>query len=111
MEIREALLENSDNNYPHIVKKRNFHPNPVFDRKNPREDLEEMGNEEVRSSEDITVELAMFFDQAAYGIFAPFMNYDTGKLRDMLLAYLNGVISSTALSNVMKHYKNRYLVW
>lgn len=38
-----------------------------------------------------TVEVAVFFDEAAYKIFAPFFNYDDTKLRDMILAYMNGV--------------------
>lgn len=39
-----------------------------------------------------TVEIAVFFDAAAYRIFAPHFNYDNNKIRDMLLAYINGVI-------------------
>ncbi|KAK9873744.1 hypothetical protein WA026_002099 [Henosepilachna vigintioctopunctata] len=33
----------------------------------------------------------MFFDEPAYKIFGPFMGHDNERLRDMLLAYLNGV--------------------
>lgn len=40
-----------------------------------------------------TVEIAVFFDSAAYRIFAPHFDYDSIKIRDMLLAYINGVIS------------------
>ncbi|CAH1981328.1 unnamed protein product [Acanthoscelides obtectus] len=39
----------------------------------------------------MTLELAMFFDEAAYKIFAPHLDYNDNRLRDMLLAYLNGV--------------------
>lgn len=39
-----------------------------------------------------TVEIAVFFDSAAFRIFAPHFNYDNNKIRDMLLAYINGVI-------------------
>lgn len=39
----------------------------------------------------MTVELAMFFDEAGYDIFAPYLNNDDEQLRDMLLAYMNGV--------------------
>lgn len=38
-----------------------------------------------------TLELAVFFDAAAYRIFAPYMSYDDVKLKDMIMAYLNGV--------------------
>ncbi|KAJ0182622.1 hypothetical protein K1T71_001991 [Dendrolimus kikuchii] len=38
-----------------------------------------------------TIELALFLDEAAYKIFYPFLNYNEADLRDMLLAYINGV--------------------
>ncbi len=38
-----------------------------------------------------TVEIAVFFDAAAYRVFAPHYNYNVEKIRDMLLAYINGV--------------------
>lgn len=40
-----------------------------------------------------TVEIAVFFDAAAYRIFAPYFDYDNNKIRNMLLAYINGVIN------------------
>lgn len=39
----------------------------------------------------LTLEVALFFDEAAYKIFAPYMGYNDKKLQDMILAYLNGV--------------------
>ncbi|XP_048510631.1 A disintegrin and metalloproteinase with thrombospondin motifs adt-2-like isoform X2 [Athalia rosae] len=39
----------------------------------------------------LTLELAVFFDEAGYKLFAPFMDRDEEKMRDMLLAYINGV--------------------
>lgn len=39
-----------------------------------------------------TVEIAVFFDAAAYQIFAPHFDYNYDKIRDMLLAYINAVI-------------------
>lgn len=39
----------------------------------------------------MTAEIALFFDEAGYNAFAPYMNYDDRKLTDMLLAYINGV--------------------
>ncbi|CAB3240453.1 unnamed protein product [Arctia plantaginis] len=38
-----------------------------------------------------TIEIALFLDEAAYKIFYPFLNYSEADLRDMLLAYINGV--------------------
>lgn len=38
-----------------------------------------------------TVELSMFFDEAGYNIFAPYLNNNDREMRDMLLAYMNGV--------------------
>ncbi|XP_026731681.1 A disintegrin and metalloproteinase with thrombospondin motifs adt-2-like [Trichoplusia ni] len=38
-----------------------------------------------------TIEIALFLDEAAYKIFHPFLNYSETDLRDMLLAYINGV--------------------
>lgn len=39
----------------------------------------------------LTAEVALFFDTAGYNIFAPYFGYDERRLRDMLLAYMNGV--------------------
>lgn len=50
-----------------------------------------------------TVEIAVFFDSAAYRIFAPHFNYDNNKIRDMLLAYINGVISSNFKEYFIAH--------
>ncbi|CAK1601860.1 unnamed protein product [Parnassius mnemosyne] len=38
-----------------------------------------------------TIEVALFLDEAAYRLFYPFLNYNEADLRDMLLAYVNGV--------------------
>ncbi|GBP29273.1 A disintegrin and metalloproteinase with thrombospondin motifs adt-1 [Eumeta japonica] len=38
-----------------------------------------------------TIEIALFLDEAAYKIFYPFCNNNEEDLRDMLLAYINGV--------------------
>ncbi|XP_014474312.1 PREDICTED: A disintegrin and metalloproteinase with thrombospondin motifs 14 [Dinoponera quadriceps] len=39
----------------------------------------------------LTLELAVFFDEAAYRLFSPFLDEDDRKIRDMLLAYVNGI--------------------
>ncbi|KAI4481421.1 hypothetical protein M0804_009541 [Polistes exclamans] len=41
--------------------------------------------------EDLTLELAIFFDEAGYNIFSPFFDKDDEKIRDLLLAYVNGI--------------------
>lgn len=49
-----------------------------------------------------TVELSMFFDEAGYNIFAPYLNNNDQEMRDMLLAYMNGVslISTFSLGSL-----------
>ncbi|KAE8744445.1 hypothetical protein FOCC_FOCC008920 [Frankliniella occidentalis] len=39
----------------------------------------------------LVLETALFLDEAAYRLFAPFVSNDEAQLRDMILAYLNGV--------------------
>lgn len=41
----------------------------------------------------LTVEVGVFFDAAAYKVFAPFYNYNDDQLTDMILGYMNGVQS------------------
>lgn len=48
-------------------------------------------NKRHRSVSDLTLEVALFFDEAAYKIFSPYMSYNDENLRDMILAYLNAV--------------------
>lgn len=43
------------------------------------------------AKDKLTLELAVFFDEAAYRLFSPFLNEDDEKIRDMLLAYVNGI--------------------
>lgn len=47
-----------------------------------------------RRSSTYTIEVAMFFDEAGYKIFAPYLNDNEKEIRDMLLAYMNGVKDS-----------------
>lgn len=44
-----------------------------------------------RATSNINIEVAVFFDEAAYKIFAPYLKYDENRLTNMLLAYMNGV--------------------
>ncbi|CAG9765921.1 unnamed protein product [Ceutorhynchus assimilis] len=48
-------------------------------------------NLQQRRGKILTAELALFFDEAAYKIFAPYFGYNDKKLQNMLLAYMNGV--------------------
>lgn len=94
--MRDALLEDNFDNtsvrYPHIVRRTALNTQerfsttlslPVEYRPARKVDAKRIGK--------LTVEVALFFDEVGYSIFAPYFNYDTEKIRDMLLAYLNGV--------------------
>lgn len=111
--VVESLLEGNIR-IPHIIKRAhlNLHhyPNDVFPIRGNVWDENEfiqptqypnffdrfwfnLGQQEAASipSGGLTLELAVFFDQEAYRIFAPHFNKDDKKLQDMLLAYMNGV--------------------
>ena len=49
------------------------------------------GVREDTKLESLTLELSLFFDESAYKIFGPYMDYNYEKIQNMLLAYLNGV--------------------
>lgn len=118
--LQKILLEESrtteplvsSNNVAHIVQRSVF-PNtsfgdlnnmfkitPISDHFNPdsgeysdTEDnfvkvVEAASNRPVNA---LTVELALFFDAAAYRIFSPYMNNKDTELENMILAYMNGV--------------------
>ncbi|CAH1116620.1 unnamed protein product [Phaedon cochleariae] len=117
----ETLEEYDDIKIPHLIKRANFLPNvPSFDHNEvfpiagsvwadnaeiiPNYDrvfdsnynfkgyYGDFEQEAVRyKSSSLTVELALFFDEAAYRIFAPYFRYDEMRIQDMLLAYMNGV--------------------
>nr|XP_012216561.1 PREDICTED: A disintegrin and metalloproteinase with thrombospondin motifs 7-like [Linepithema humile] len=44
-----------------------------------------------RTQREKTIELAVFFDEAAYHIFMPFLDNDKEKIRYMILAYVNRI--------------------
>ena len=93
--VREPLLENSlDGSTPHIIKRANMishnddvYPFPIAGEIMPY--IREAASHRPASA--LTVEVAMFFDEAAYKIFSPFLGNDDRKLQDMLLAYMTGV--------------------
>lgn len=44
-----------------------------------------------KNSKDLTIELAIFFDEVAYKSYSSFFDYKEENLRDMLMAYVNGI--------------------
>lgn len=79
----------------HVVKRSTNIPNIRNDfRKGPAHNLTRM---EYRSdgrpnkNDRLTLEVALFFDKAGYETFAPLFRYDSEKISDLLLAYLNAV--------------------
>lgn len=115
--MREALSEDdifseeAITKIPHIIKRASFNgflaDDPI--RKNVviKRQLRPIGIDEETTIDDnllyherkkrgtrdskVTVEVGVFFDEAAYKIFAPHFGYDDHKIRDLLLAYMNGV--------------------
>lgn len=88
--------ENSASNL-HVVKRSTDFPIIHNDfRKGPtilRPNMSRMEyRSEARVSDDrLTLEVALFFDEAGYERFAPLFQYDSEKISDLLLAYLNAV--------------------
>ncbi|CAG9829104.1 unnamed protein product [Diabrotica balteata] len=118
--LMETLLQDESLKIPHLVKRASFLPafphteedyfpiaanvwsenenirtNNIFDAENGynfRDNIFRPYSEAASFKiPTLTLELAMFFDEAAYKIFAPYFNYDDKKLQDMLLAYMNAV--------------------
>jgi hypothetical protein len=57
------------------------------------------------ASDKLTLEMAIFFDEAAYRMFAPFLNNDEAQMRDMLLAYMNAVsMHEYNMEHIYLHY-------
>ncbi|XP_045483108.1 A disintegrin and metalloproteinase with thrombospondin motifs adt-2-like [Harmonia axyridis] len=112
VKLREPLLDVS-NNYdtdgriPHLIKRATLSSNGHLDDIFPIPESVRFINDHLidnikqnsntkeavntRPTGGLTLEVALFFDETAYKIFAPMMDYDINKLQDMILAYLNGV--------------------
>lgn len=72
---------------PHVVKRSPPRP-PV----SPDLETKRTRRRYVRDTkEKLTLELALFFDEAAYRLFSPFLDEDDEKIRNMLLAYVNSI--------------------
>ncbi|KAK0085812.1 hypothetical protein PV325_004374 [Microctonus aethiopoides] len=91
----------SEEKIPHIVKRSyierilssyskpmKWHLNYLNDKNN---DLFDIMRSRRKSTEELTVELAVFFDEPGYQLFLPFFDKDEKKMRDMLLAYINAI--------------------
>ncbi|CAH0551239.1 unnamed protein product [Brassicogethes aeneus] len=108
IKTREALTndyyENLEEKNPHIIKRATFKSehliNDIFPITNihhknmiKKRDFFHLDREASRGKPvgALQLELALFFDEAAYKIFAPYVNRDDKKILDLLLAYVNGV--------------------
>lgn len=92
--MREPLLDDGEK-YPHIIRRASL-INSYRDDFIPKLHLPEKYDDsrlkvDIKRIGRLTVEVALFFDETGYKIFAPYFNYDDVKIRNMLLAYLNGV--------------------
>lgn len=107
LKFQQPLLEvlSEDEKVPHIIKRASFNTNSDFNDVFPV-NLKQLNKHEfnyealieadtaIKTSsrlKGLTLELALFFDEAAYKIFAPYMDNNEKKIQDMLLAYVNGV--------------------
>lgn len=88
---------------PHIVKRAYgplafFEDQPMYHALASNELINESWNKEFaedlnrnNANDALTLELALFFDEAGYNLFSPFFDRDDEQIRDMLLAYVNGI--------------------
>ncbi|XP_030758814.1 uncharacterized protein LOC115884396 [Sitophilus oryzae] len=122
----------SQRRVPHIIKRARFAKDFLFDDLFPtagnlldrNEELNDnigdifedeifqntLNNNLYRRAPPMTVELALFFDEAAYKIFGPYFGYDDRKLQNMLLAYINGVSKNFVLYLHTYTYMHMYRV-
>lgn len=68
---------------PHVIKRSPRYP--------VEPSLEWTRRRRAAKQDELTLELAVFFDEAAYRLFSPFLDGDDRRIRDMLLAYVNGI--------------------
>lgn len=85
--VKEEVRRDVPSGEPHVVKR-----SPP--RRSPPAVEPNFGAKRRRRRDTkgkLTLELAVFFDEAAYRLFSPFLDEDDGRIRDMLLAYVNGI--------------------
>ncbi|KAJ2947773.1 hypothetical protein O0L34_g9553 [Tuta absoluta] len=89
--------ENGDDRTAHVIRRAPPPPAPLDDSRplRPRMRRPRKPYSHPRpikpGPSSYTIEVALFLDEAAYKIFNPYFNYNEADLRDMLLAYINGV--------------------
>ncbi|XP_012551184.1 A disintegrin and metalloproteinase with thrombospondin motifs adt-2 [Bombyx mori] len=87
--------ENSYGRTAHVIRRASPPSPPVDDarvlRPRPRRRPRNHTPPVKKGPASYTIEIALFLDEAAYKIFHPFFHYNEADLRDMLLAYINGV--------------------
>lgn len=97
--IKSSVNENLKNEMPHIIKRAQIpkkYSNNFISKKLPST-LQSTDNNyhhlklHNQSTGELTIELAVFFDEPGYKIFAPFFNGNEKEIRNMLLAYINAI--------------------
>ncbi|XP_059048068.1 A disintegrin and metalloproteinase with thrombospondin motifs adt-2-like [Achroia grisella] len=87
--------ENGGDRTAHVIRRAPPPPAPFDDarplRPRPRPRRPRLQPHVKPGPASYTIEIALFLDEAAYKIFYPFLNYNEADIRDMLLAYINGV--------------------
>lgn len=95
LDAGEGRAENGGGRTAHVIRRAPPPPPPLDDarplRPRPRRPRAHPHVRRPTGPPNYTIEIALFLDEAAYKIFNPFFNYNEADLRDMLLAYINGV--------------------
>jgi Metallo-peptidase family M12/Reprolysin family propeptide len=79
---------------PHLIKRSSFNFGEFkedFRISRFRERKLQKAAKQLLQTDRPLVEIALFFDEAFYNFFAPFYMHDNEKLRNLVLAYMNGV--------------------
>lgn len=93
------MLDDTQEHMPHVIKRASltqdhFRDDAVYVNNFPifkKENIKRNDGIHSTPSSGLTLEVALFFDAAAYKTFAPHLSYNDEALIDMLLAYLNAV--------------------
>ncbi|KAL4716069.1 hypothetical protein ACJJTC_002834 [Scirpophaga incertulas] len=94
--VGSGRSENVDGLTAHLIRRAPPPPPPFDDalplRPRVRRPRVSLGGPYMKTPpSSYTIEIALFLDAAGYKLFHPFLNYNEADLRDMLLAYINGV--------------------
>ncbi|XP_055596194.1 A disintegrin and metalloproteinase with thrombospondin motifs adt-2-like [Uranotaenia lowii] len=85
---RQNLLQPVKNSEIHLLGDTLEQNNYTLDDLEVLDDTQFSGSNRLRK---LTIELGLFFDEAAYRIFAPHFDYDDVRLKDFILAYVNAI--------------------